>query len=283
MGNGLQRGGGCSPVLLGSQRRPACKHRQNIRKNKANAIVEGHLACWQLTGETFLLTGEELRTASQRSRLWRNGNFSEGYGVGRVGRACMPSHLSHVRLFETPWTVAHQAPLSVGFPRQEYWSGLPFPPPVGRAVWPTSQPGQRHREEGAGQRRAGPECGSCSQGTYATVFKGRSKLTENLVALKEIRLEHEEGAPCTAIREGAHPRVLQAWGSGGVLSLGAARGQETRLGWGPPRLIPGRGVRGTWGSGTPVARSVSPAEPETRQHRDPARPRAHGALPHPGV
>lgn len=40
------------------------------------------------------------------------------------------------------------------------------------------------------------------QGTYATVFKGRSKLTDNLVALKEIRLEHEEGAPCTAIREG---------------------------------------------------------------------------------
>uniref|UniRef100_A0ACB8F553 Cyclin-dependent kinase 18 n=1 Tax=Sphaerodactylus townsendi TaxID=933632 RepID=A0ACB8F553_9SAUR len=39
------------------------------------------------------------------------------------------------------------------------------------------------------------------EGTYATVFKGRSKLTRNLVALKEIRLEHEEGAPCTAIRE----------------------------------------------------------------------------------
>ncbi|XP_074792475.1 cyclin-dependent kinase 18 isoform X2 [Natator depressus] len=39
------------------------------------------------------------------------------------------------------------------------------------------------------------------EGTYATVFKGRSKLTGNLVALKEIRLEHEEGAPCTAIRE----------------------------------------------------------------------------------
>jgi len=29
--------------------------------------------------------------------------------------------------FATPWTVAHQAPLSMGFPRQEYWSGLPFP------------------------------------------------------------------------------------------------------------------------------------------------------------
>ena len=37
--------------------------------------------------------------------------------------------LSHVRLFVTPWTVAHQAPLSVEFSRQEYWSGLPFPFP----------------------------------------------------------------------------------------------------------------------------------------------------------
>ena len=35
--------------------------------------------------------------------------------------------LSHVGLFATPWTVAHQAPLSMGFSRQEYWSGLPFP------------------------------------------------------------------------------------------------------------------------------------------------------------
>ena len=37
--------------------------------------------------------------------------------------------LSRVRLFVTPWTIAHQAPLSMGFSRQEYWSGLPFPPP----------------------------------------------------------------------------------------------------------------------------------------------------------
>ena len=37
--------------------------------------------------------------------------------------------LSHVQLFATPWTVAYQIPLSMGFPRQEYWSGLPFPPP----------------------------------------------------------------------------------------------------------------------------------------------------------
>ena len=37
--------------------------------------------------------------------------------------------LSRVRLFETPWTVAYQAPLSIEFSRQEYWSGLPFPSP----------------------------------------------------------------------------------------------------------------------------------------------------------
>ena len=35
--------------------------------------------------------------------------------------------LSHVRLFATPWTAAHQAPLSMGFSRQEYWSGVPLP------------------------------------------------------------------------------------------------------------------------------------------------------------
>ena len=37
--------------------------------------------------------------------------------------------LSCVQLFATPWTVDCQAPLSMGFFRQEYWSGLPFPPP----------------------------------------------------------------------------------------------------------------------------------------------------------
>ena len=37
--------------------------------------------------------------------------------------------LSCVQLFVTPWTVAHQAPLSTEFSRQKYWSGLPFPPP----------------------------------------------------------------------------------------------------------------------------------------------------------
>ena len=42
---------------------------------------------------------------------------------------CVLSHFSHVPLSVTPWTVGHQASLSMGFSRQEYSSGLPFPPP----------------------------------------------------------------------------------------------------------------------------------------------------------
>ena len=41
----------------------------------------------------------------------------------------MLSHFSHVQLFETLWTVAGPAPLSMGFSRQKYWNGLPWPPP----------------------------------------------------------------------------------------------------------------------------------------------------------
>ncbi|KAI0229820.1 Cyclin-dependent kinase 17 [Lamellibrachia satsuma] len=56
-------------------------------------------------------------------------------------------------------------------------------------------------EIGFGKIESYTKLDKVGEGTYATVFKGRSRLTDNLVALKEIRLEHEEGAPCTAIRE----------------------------------------------------------------------------------
>ena len=42
---------------------------------------------------------------------------------------CVLSHYSCVRLFVIPWAIAHQAPLFMGFSRQEYWNGLPCPPP----------------------------------------------------------------------------------------------------------------------------------------------------------
>ena len=48
--------------------------------------------------------------------------------------------LSRVRLFVTPWTVVYQASLSMGFSRQEYWSGLPFPSP-GDLPDPGMEPG----------------------------------------------------------------------------------------------------------------------------------------------
>ena len=48
--------------------------------------------------------------------------------------------LSRVRLLASPWTIAHQTALSLGFSRQEYWSGLPFPSPAGwQASWITTQ------------------------------------------------------------------------------------------------------------------------------------------------
>ena len=51
----------------------------------------------------------------------------EGQGSLACCSPCVLSSFSRVRLFVTPWTVGCQAPLSMGFSRQEYWSGLPFP------------------------------------------------------------------------------------------------------------------------------------------------------------
>ena len=48
---------------------------------------------------------------------------TDWFQIGKV------KSLSHVQLFATPWTVTYQAPPSMGFSRQEYWTGLPFPSP----------------------------------------------------------------------------------------------------------------------------------------------------------
>ena len=56
--------------------------------------------------------------------------------------------LSHVRLFVTQWTVAHQAPPSMEFSRQEYWSELPFPSP-GDLPNPGIEPGSPALQAGA--------------------------------------------------------------------------------------------------------------------------------------
>ena len=50
-------------------------------------------------------------------------------GIPPFNEFCSVQSLSHVQVFVTPWTIAHQSPLSMGFSRQEYWSGFPFPTP----------------------------------------------------------------------------------------------------------------------------------------------------------
>ena len=58
------------------------------------------------------------------------GSAAEGALHTPTPDVCMHAHsLSHVQLFATLWIVAFQAPLSMGFSRQEYWTGLPCPPP----------------------------------------------------------------------------------------------------------------------------------------------------------
>ena len=60
---------------------------------------------------------------------WSKNQLSVPIWLSGCERACVLRRFSHVRFFETPWTIACQAPLSVGFSRQGYWSGLSCSPP----------------------------------------------------------------------------------------------------------------------------------------------------------
>ena len=62
-------------------------------------------------------------------RPWDSPGKNTGVGCHFLLQCMKVKSLSRVRLFATPWTVAYQASLSMGFSRQEYWSGLPFPSP----------------------------------------------------------------------------------------------------------------------------------------------------------
>ena len=73
--------------------------------------------------------GTLLLSCPVTGRLWAPGCSSPGAMPVSIFCACVLSCFSRVQLFVTLWTVARQAPLFTGFPRQEYWSGLPFPPP----------------------------------------------------------------------------------------------------------------------------------------------------------
>ena len=81
----------------------------------------------QYSGLENSMACEELDTTEQLSSL-HTGDVGLIPESGRSFGEEVKS-LIHVQLFATPWTVAQQAPLSMGFPRQEYWSGLLFSPP----------------------------------------------------------------------------------------------------------------------------------------------------------
>ena len=73
---------------------------------------------WSVTQDSDLLSSENVASTYQFQ-----------FSLEKCALVCVLSHFSHVQLFVTPWTVAHQSPLSEGFSRQEYWSRLQFPAP----------------------------------------------------------------------------------------------------------------------------------------------------------
>ena len=80
-----------------------------------------------------LVVSDSVRTHRQQSTKllcpWDSPGKNTGVGCHFPLQSMKMKSLSHVQLLATPWTTACWAPLSMGFPRQEYWSGLPFPSP----------------------------------------------------------------------------------------------------------------------------------------------------------
>ena len=77
--------------------------------------IASHLICWFWVGSQL-----------EPIKCFREGRIR---GCGDHSRQLCAQLLSHVQLFVTLWTIAHQASLSMGCSQQEYWSGLPCPPP----------------------------------------------------------------------------------------------------------------------------------------------------------
>ena len=96
------------------------------QKDKAGGIT-----C--LSNQNSMVHAQKQKNRVPRNRtmhLWSVNLQQSGqeYSMEK-SHACVLSHFSHAWLPVTPWTAAHQAPLSMGSSRQKYWSGLPCPPP----------------------------------------------------------------------------------------------------------------------------------------------------------
>ena len=107
---------------------------QSFGASTSAAVLPMNIQGWFPLGLT-LLAVQESSPAPGGLRLslilysWINLLYPPGKLINSELLFSSVQSLSHVRLFVTPWTVARQAPLSMGFSRQEYWSELPFPSP----------------------------------------------------------------------------------------------------------------------------------------------------------
>ena len=90
-------------------------------------VYQGKMVCLSLLELRNPDYGTLLLSCPVTGRLWAPGCSSPGAMPVSIFCACVLSCFSCVQLFVTLWTVARQAPLSMGFFRQEYWSGLPCP------------------------------------------------------------------------------------------------------------------------------------------------------------
>ena len=99
-----------------------------IKQKEVTSRKDRIVTIWGLEGEGGLCLEWGPWKDFQRQGCWQSTIAQPELGGCKV--ACVHAlSLRDVWLFETPWTVAHQAPLSMGFSRQEYWNKLPFPAP----------------------------------------------------------------------------------------------------------------------------------------------------------
>ena len=102
--------------------------------SSAHGILQTRILEWV----AFLFSRE---SSWPRDRTWVSCTAGRFFTVWAPRKPIVKvKSLSRVRLFVTPWTIAYQAPPSMGFSRQEYWSGLPFPSP-GDLPNPGTEPG----------------------------------------------------------------------------------------------------------------------------------------------
>ena len=113
----------------GSGRYPA-EGKDYPHHSETNCHVWGNVQQWALQIQRNLFTKWKQTHRNRRQTYGHprsRGERNQEVGINIYSpNACMLSHFSHVRLFATPWTIGHQAPLSMEFSKQEHWSGLPY-------------------------------------------------------------------------------------------------------------------------------------------------------------